>query len=74
MPPFLLLLLAAGALIEVAGFPTGTPVRGAMEWVYEHFPLVRFMRTTQKAAPLVAAGTAGLVGLGLDGGGGGFAP
>ena len=37
-----------------------------MEWVYRHVPLVRFMRTTQKAAPLVAIGTAGLLGLGAQ--------
>ena len=35
-----------------------------MEWVYRHVPLVRFMRTTQKAAPLVAIGVAGLLGAG----------
>ena len=62
--PFLLLLVVVGALIEVAGFPNGTPSRAGLEFVYENFPLVRFMRTTQKAAPLVAAGSAGLLGLG----------
>ena len=49
--------------IEVAGFPDGTPSREAMEWVYRNVPLLRFMRTTQKAAPLVAIGVAGLLGL-----------
>ena len=36
----------------------------AMEWVYNALLVVRFMRTTQKAAPLVAIGVAGLLGLG----------
>ena len=35
----------------------------AMEWIYREAWLVRFMRTTQKAAPLVAVGVAGLLGL-----------
>jgi arabinofuranan 3-O-arabinosyltransferase len=61
--PFFLLLLLVGVAIEVAGFPNGTPARDGMEWVYRNVPLVRFMRTTQKAAPLVAAGVAGLLAL-----------
>ena len=63
--PFFLLLLVVGAAIEVAGFPNGTPAREGMEWVYRNVPLVRFMRTTQKAAPLVATGVAGLLALSL---------
>ena len=54
--------------IELAAFPSGTPSREAMEWVYRHVPLVRFMRTTQKAAPLVAIGVAGLLGLAAQAG------
>jgi arabinofuranan 3-O-arabinosyltransferase len=61
--PFFLLLLLVGVAIEVAGFPNGTPARDGMEWLYRNVPLVRFMRTTQKAAPLVAAGVAGLLAL-----------
>src|ERR671915_207427 len=61
--PFLLLLLLVGVAIEVAGFPNGTPARDGMEWVYRNVPLVRFMRTTQKAAPLVAVGVGGLLAL-----------
>jgi arabinofuranan 3-O-arabinosyltransferase len=64
--PFLLLLLVVGAVIEVAGFPSGTPARQGMEWFYRNVPLVRFMRTTQKAAPLVAMGVAGLLGIGAQ--------
>jgi arabinofuranan 3-O-arabinosyltransferase len=63
--PFFLLLLVVGAVIEVAGFPNGTPAREGMEWVYRNVPLIRFMRTTQKAAPLVATGVAGLLALSL---------
>jgi len=64
--PFFLLVLLVGMVIEVAGFPNGTPSREAMEWLYRNFPLVRFMRTTQKAAPLVAIGVAGLLGIGAQ--------
>ena len=62
--PFLLLLIVVGVVIETAGFPNGTPMRGAMDWVYHHVFVLRFMRTTNKAAPLVAVGVAGLLGLG----------
>ncbi len=61
--PFLLLLVIVGVFIMAAGFPDGTQVRKAMEWIYREAWLVRFMRTTQKAAPLVALGVAGLLGL-----------
>ena len=40
----------------MAGFPDGTPLRGAMLWVYQHVFVLRFARTTNKAAPLVAVG------------------
>jgi arabinofuranan 3-O-arabinosyltransferase len=62
--PFLLSLVVVGAVIMVGGFPDGTPLRGAMDWVYHHIFVLRFMRTTNKAAPLVAVGLAGLLGLG----------
>ena len=60
--PFLLLLVLVGAAIETAGFPDGTPVRGTMDWIYHHIFVLSFMRTTNKAAPLVAVGVAGLLG------------
>ena len=66
--PFLLLLIVVGVVIETAGFPNGTPMRGAMDWVYHHVFVLRFMRTTNKAAPLVAVGVAGLLGLGARAG------
>ena len=62
--PFLMLLVIVGVFIMAAGFSEGTQVRKAMEWIYREAWLVRFMRTTQKAAPLVAVGVAGLLGLG----------
>jgi arabinofuranan 3-O-arabinosyltransferase len=61
--PFFLLLLLVGAAIEVAGFPDGTPAREGMEWVYRNVSVLRFLRTTQKAAPLVAVGIGGLLAL-----------
>jgi arabinofuranan 3-O-arabinosyltransferase len=63
--PFLLLLVVVGAAIETAGFPDGTPVRGTMDWIYHHIFVLSFMRTTNKAAPLVAVGVAGLLGIGF---------
>ena len=62
--PFLLALIVVGAVIETGGFPNGTPLRGTMDWIYHHVFVLRFMRTTNKAAPLVAVGVAGLLGLG----------
>ena len=61
--PFFLFLFLTGMAIEVAGFPDNTPSRDAMEWTYRNVELLRFMRTTQKAAPLVALGGAGLLGV-----------
>lgn len=64
--PLLLLLVVVGVMIETAGFPDGTPVRGTMVWIYEHIFVLSFMRTTNKAAPLVAVGVAGLLGIGAS--------
>ena len=61
--PFLLLLVIVGVVIMMAGFPAGTPLRSAMLWVYQRVFVLRFARTTNKAAPLVAVGLAGLLGL-----------
>jgi hypothetical protein len=62
--PFLLLLVIVGVVIETAGFPDGTPLRGTMVWIYNHIFVLSFMRTNNKAAPLVAVGVAGMLGLG----------
>ncbi|MEA2420848.1 MAG: arabinofuranan 3-O-arabinosyltransferase [Thermoleophilaceae bacterium] len=64
--PFFMLILLVGVAIEVAGFPSGTPARHAMEWIYHEVLVLRFMRTTQKAAPLVAVGVAGLLGISVQ--------
>ncbi|MGH3993553.1 MAG: alpha-(1-_3)-arabinofuranosyltransferase domain-containing protein, partial [Pseudonocardiaceae bacterium] len=61
--PFLLLLVVVGVVVMAMGFPDGTQLRKAMEWIYRETWIVRFMRTTQKAAPLVAVGVAGLLGI-----------
>jgi hypothetical protein len=61
--PLLLLLGIVGVVIMMAGFPAGTPLRSAMLWVYERVFVLRFARTTNKAAPLVAVGLSGLLGL-----------
>jgi arabinofuranan 3-O-arabinosyltransferase len=66
--PFLLLLAIVGVVCMSAGFPDGTPLRGTMDWIYNHFFVLRFMRTDNKAAPLVAVGVAGLLGLGASSG------
>lgn len=62
--PFFALLTVTGVTIMSAGFPEGTPLRRGMDWLYYHVFVVRFMRTTNKAAPLLALGLAALLGLG----------
>src|SRR5205085_10951519 len=62
--PYLLALVLVGALLMTVGFPEGTPLRRGVTFAYNHFPSVRFLRTTYKAGPLVALGLAGLAGLG----------
>src|SRR5437763_6067663 len=61
--PLFMALVVIGAVVMVAGFPNGTPLRHAMDWIYEHVFVLRFMRTTYKAGPLVAVGLAALLGL-----------
>jgi hypothetical protein len=51
--PFFLALLLGGAVIVMAGFPDGTPLRRAALGVYFHVPVTQFLRTTYKAAPLL---------------------
>jgi len=51
--PFFLALVLGGALIVMAGFPDGTPLRRAALGVYFHVPATQFLRTTYKAAPLL---------------------
>jgi arabinofuranan 3-O-arabinosyltransferase len=62
--PFFVLLVVVGATVMTAGFPNGTPLRSTMDWIYYHVFVTRFLRTVDKAAPLVALGLACLLGLG----------
>jgi hypothetical protein len=62
--PFFLVMALLGVVIMSAGFPAGTPLRQVMDWVYYHVTALSFLRTVDKAAPLLALGLAGLLGLG----------
>src|SRR5919198_1474741 len=50
--PWFLGLSLAGAIVMVAGFPDGTPLRRALTFTYNHVEAVQFLRTTYKAGPL----------------------
>jgi arabinofuranan 3-O-arabinosyltransferase len=60
--PFFLVLTVAGALVLTAGFPEGTVLRDALVDVHDRLAVTRFLRTTYKAAPLLALGLACLGG------------
>src|SRR4051794_1790278 len=62
---FLALVLLATLLMTV-GFPEGTPLRRGATFSYNHFPSVRFLRTTYKAGPLLVLGVAGLGAMALE--------
>ncbi len=62
--PFFLVLVLAGILIMLAGFPEGTPLRHGLTFTYNHVAAVRFLRASYKAAPLVAIGLGCLCGVG----------
>ncbi|MFZ1995419.1 MAG: alpha-(1-_3)-arabinofuranosyltransferase family protein, partial [Solirubrobacteraceae bacterium] len=64
--PFFLVMVLLGVVVMSAGFPDGTPLRQAMDWVYYHVSLLSFLRTVDKAAPVAALGLAGLLGLAAD--------
>ncbi len=58
-------LLAVGAIIAMAvGFPPGKPLNRLLVRAYYDFPLLQILRTTYKAAPLLAVALAVLVGTG----------
>jgi hypothetical protein len=61
--PFFLLLAMVGLLAMTVGFPEGTPLRKAFNFTYNHVQAVQFLRTTYKAAPLVALAVACLGGV-----------
>jgi hypothetical protein len=54
--PFCLGLVVVGALVVMVGFPDGTPLRRAALAAYFNVQPVQFLRTTYKAAPLIALG------------------
>lgn len=60
--PFFAALLLLGLLVMFTGFPTGAPLRRGLHNAYDHVELVRFLRTTYKAGPLVAIALACLAG------------
>src|SRR4051812_4575821 len=57
---YFLLLVVVATLVMAIGFPEGTPLRRGATFAYNHFPTLRFLRTTYKAGPLVVLGVAGL--------------
>ncbi|HEY7630376.1 MAG TPA: alpha-(1-_3)-arabinofuranosyltransferase family protein, partial [Thermoleophilaceae bacterium] len=61
--PFFLLLVLAGLLLMGAGWPEGTPLRRGLNFTYNHFSAVQFLRTTYKAGPLVGLAIACLGGV-----------
>jgi len=64
--PFFLVLVIVGLCVMSLGWPLGTPMRSAVTFTYNHFPVVQFLRSTYKAGPLVVVGLAGLAGLGIE--------
>ncbi|MBV9212507.1 MAG: DUF3367 domain-containing protein, partial [Actinobacteria bacterium] len=60
--PFFLALTLLGLLCMSVGFPWGTPLRGGVTFAYDHVSAIQFLRTTNKAGPLVALGVACLGG------------
>ncbi len=60
--PFFLALALAGTLIMAAGWPPTTPLRHGLNFTYNHFPAVQFLRASYKAAPLLAIALACLTG------------
>ena len=63
--PFCVLLVLVGVGITMAGFPEGTPLRHGLYFVYNRVAPIQFLRTSQKAAPLIAVGLALLLGTGV---------
>jgi hypothetical protein len=61
--PFFLLLALAGLLLMGAGWPEGTPLRHGLNFTYNHFSAVQFLRTTYKAGPLLGLALACLGGV-----------
>ena len=64
--PFLMLLACAAVITMSLGFPPGSPLNRAFIAVYYHSTAVQVLRTTWKAAPLLALPIACLAGLFTD--------
>jgi arabinofuranan 3-O-arabinosyltransferase len=60
--PFFGLLAVAALLVMAAGFPLSAPLSHALTDLYYHLSPVQFLRTTYKAAPLLAISIACLTG------------
>ncbi len=60
---FFALLLAGGVLVMAAGFPDGTLLHGLLTDAYYEAGPLQILRTTYKAAPLVAVAVAVLAGV-----------
>jgi hypothetical protein len=61
--PFFAALALLALLVMFTGFPDGAPLRRALHWSYDRVELVRFLRTTYKAGPLLAVALACLAGV-----------
>jgi arabinofuranan 3-O-arabinosyltransferase len=62
--PFFALLAVVALLLMFAGFPEGTRLRGGLVDLYNDVEAIQFLRTTYKAAPLLALSLACLGGAG----------
>ncbi len=63
--PFFLLTALVALLLMTVSWPSGTPGRRAATFVFDHVTALDFLRTTYKAAPLLALAVAVLAGVGL---------
>jgi arabinofuranan 3-O-arabinosyltransferase len=63
--PFFALVAGGALLVMAAGFPEGAPMRKLLSAVYYESESLRFLRTTYKAAPLLALSVACLGGVAL---------
>ncbi|MFL5822191.1 MAG: alpha-(1-_3)-arabinofuranosyltransferase family protein, partial [Solirubrobacteraceae bacterium] len=61
--PFFALLACASVTIMAAGFPQGTALRHLLTAAYNHLQVTQFLRTSYKAAPMLALSLAILAGL-----------
>jgi hypothetical protein len=52
--PYFLALAVFALLTMAIGFPQGKPLERALDWIYYHVPALQTLRTTYKAAPVLA--------------------